>query len=29
MNVNVSSGGGPGLFEGTVPVFGRKDLIEV
>jgi hypothetical protein len=29
MNVNVISGGGPGLFEGTVSVFGCKDLIKV
>jgi hypothetical protein len=25
MNVNVIFGGGPGLFEGTVAVFGCKD----
>jgi hypothetical protein len=29
MNVNVIFGGVPGLFEGTVPVFGCKDLIKV
>jgi hypothetical protein len=29
MNVKVIFGGGPGLSEGTVSVFGCKDLIKV